>query len=86
MTYVYIVRCKDNSLYTGWTTDLNRRVREHNSGKGAKYIRGRQPIELVYFEAYATKLEATRREYEIKQLNKPRKENLIKDFNDNQTI
>ena len=50
--FTYIVRCRDRSLYTGWTTDLEKRIRTHNSGKGAKYTRSRKPVELVYHESY----------------------------------
>lgn len=68
--YTYIVRCSDNSLYTGYTTDLKRRVREHNSGKrGAKYTRSRRPVELVYYEKYMEKHDAMSREAAIKQLD-----------------
>ncbi len=66
--YTYILECADGTLYTGWTTDLERRVREHNGkdGKGAKYTRTRQPCRLAYFEEYADKVEAMQREWEIK--------------------
>lgn len=66
--------CSDDSLYTGWTTDLDRRIKAHNSGKASKYTRGRLPAELVYYESYIHKVDAQRREYAIKQL--PRKEKL----------
>lgn len=75
MNYVYILRCRDNSLYTGWTNNLERRVKAHSSGKGAKYTKARLPIELVYFEEFEDKIEAMKREYAIKQLK--RKEKLI---------
>lgn len=65
INYTYIVRCSDGTLYTGWTTDVERRVRTHNSGKGAKYTRSRLPVTLVYYETYPTKQEAMRREWEI---------------------
>jgi putative endonuclease len=68
--YVYIVQCKDGTLYTGYTTDLQRRIKEHNEGKGAKYTRCRCPVELKYFEEFKTKNEAMKREYEIKQLSR----------------
>lgn len=81
MFYVYIVRCNDNTLYTGWTVDLQRRVKEHNEGKrGAKYTRARRPVELVYYESFNTKVEAQKREYAIKQLRKFQKINLIKNL------
>lgn len=72
--YTYILRCADNTLYTGWTTDLVRRMNAHNNGTGAKYTRPRRPVELAYYEVFETKEEAMRREWEIKQL--PRKEKL----------
>ncbi|MGN0360856.1 MAG: GIY-YIG nuclease family protein, partial [Hominisplanchenecus sp.] len=65
MNYTYIVKCSDASLYTGWTTNLDRRMGEHNSGRGAKYTRSRVPVELVYYESFLTKQEAMRREWEI---------------------
>lgn len=78
MNYTYIVRCRDGSLYTGWTTDVDRRVKEHNEGKGAKYTHSRRPVELVYYETFETKEEAMKREYAIKQLRRDEKERLIK--------
>lgn len=62
MNYTYIVKCRDNTYYTGWTKDLDRRMKAHNSGTGAKYTRSRRPVRLVYYEAYRTKEEAMRRE------------------------
>ena len=73
MNYTYIVRCCDNTLYTGWTTDLDRRMEAHNSGKGAKYTRSRRPVELIYAERFDTNQEAMRREWEIKQLSREEK-------------
>ncbi len=76
--YVYMVRCKDSSLYTGITTDLSRRLTEHNSDKnGARYTRSRQPVQLVYSEKTTSRKEAAKREYAIKQLDKKTKELLI---------
>ncbi|MBU9713704.1 GIY-YIG nuclease family protein [Evansella tamaricis] len=75
--FVYIIRCKDSTYYTGYTTDVEKRVKMHQSGKGAKYTRGRGPIKLVYEEAFATKEEAMRREYQIKQLARDEKEKMI---------
>ena len=75
--FTYILRCNDGTLYTGWTTDLKRRLTEHNKGIGSKYTRMRLPVELVYFEAFNTKQEAQKREYAIKQLSKKQKERLI---------
>ena len=76
--FTYIVRCRDRSLYTGWTTDLEKRIRTHNSGKGAKYTRSRKPVELVYHEEFQTKEEALRREREIKKLTRDAKEQLVR--------
>lgn len=76
--YTYMLQCRDGSLYTGWTTNLDKRVACHNSGKGAKYTRARLPVELVYYEKFKTKEEAMRREWEIKQLARKQKEELIK--------
>ena len=76
--YTYILKCADNTYYTGWTLCLERRLKEHNSGKGAKYTRCRTPVSLVYYEEYPTKQEAMRREYAIKQLSRKEKEILIR--------
>lgn len=77
--FVYIVRCADDSLYTGIATNLERRVEEHNGqGKpGAKYTRNRQPVVLVYREQLASRSEASKREYQIKQLSRLEKLKLI---------
>ena len=80
MNYVYILQCFDNSLYTGFTNDLEKRVRVHNSGKGAKYTRCRLPVKLVYYEEFETKSEAMKREYSVKQLTRIEKNDLIKAF------
>ena len=66
MYYVYLLRCADGTLYTGFTNDLARRLAVHNAGKGAKYTRGRRPVELVYWESFSNKSSALRREYAIK--------------------
>lgn len=79
MNYTYMVKCCDSTLYTGWTTDLDRRMEAHNSGNGAKYTRSRKPVELVYYESFETKQEAMRREWEIKQLSRQEKLRLIKE-------
>lgn len=79
MNYTYILRCRDGSLYTGWTKDIEKRVGEHNAGKGAKYTRARRPVRLVYYEAFETKEEAMSRERAIKRLAKEAKERLIKE-------
>ena len=79
MNYTYMVKCADGTLYTGWTNCVEKRLKAHNEGKaGAKYTRAKRPVELVYYEGYATKEEAMRREYAIKQLT--RKGILVIDF------
>lgn len=76
--YVYILKCADKTYYTGYTTDISRRVEEHNCGtKGAKYTRGRRPVALIYSEEFSTRSEAQKREYEIKQMSKEDKDKLI---------
>lgn len=77
---VYIVKCSDNTLYTGITMDVGRRIVEHNSGdlQGAKYTRGRRPVCLVYQEFFDSRSAATKRENKIKQLSRAEKEFLIK--------
>ena len=77
--YVYILLCGDGTLYTGITDDVERRLAAHRSGKGAKYTRGRGPLELVYTEAKPDKSAALRREIEIKRLTRLQKERLIAD-------
>ena len=76
--YTYLVRCADGSLYCGWTNHLEQRIQAHNEGRGAKYTRGRRPVKLVYFEEFATRKEAMRREYQIKKLTRQEKERLVK--------
>ena len=78
MNYVYMLECADGSLYTGWTTDLERRILAHNSAKGAKYTRSKLPVKLVYVETYQGKSEALKREYAIKQLSPQAKRDLMK--------
>lgn len=76
--YVYMVRCNDGSLYTGITTDLARRVAEHNgSVRGARYTRARRPVSLVYDEGFPDRSSACRQEWQLKQLGRPDKETLI---------
>ena len=79
--YTYMVKCSDGTLYTGWTTDLEHRVKAHNDGEGAKYTRSRRQVELVYYEEYTTIAEAMKREYSIKQLTRKQKEKLIENKN-----
>lgn len=77
MPYTYILECSDGTLYTGWTMDINKRVKIHNSGKGAKYTRARIPVTLKYYEEFETKKEAMKREYEIKKFTRKKKLELI---------
>ena len=75
--YVYMLRCSDGTFYTGYTTDVRKRVETHNAGKGAKYTRSRLPCKLVWASAFDSKSDAMRREYAIKQLTRQQKINLI---------
>lgn len=77
MFYVYIVQCRDGTLYTGTAKDIEARIDQHNQGKGARYTRGRQPVTLVYFEPFETRGEALRRENEIKKWPRSRKMKLV---------
>lgn len=74
---MYLVRCADDSIYCGWTTDLKKRVRAHNSGQGAKYTRSRRPVKLVYAEEFEEKQEALSREWHLKRLSRAEKLRLI---------
>ena len=75
MCYTYILKCSDGTYYTGWTNDLDKRLKAHNGGKsGAKYTRNRRPVTLVYYEEFQEKQEAMKREYAIKQLTRKEKE------------
>lgn len=76
--YVYVLRCADDTLYTGYTTDVERRVREHDDGEGAKYTRGRTPVELVHVERFASRSAAMSREHELKTLSKAEKERAVR--------
>nr|WP_288906739.1 GIY-YIG nuclease family protein [uncultured Megasphaera sp.] len=78
MYYTYMVRCADDTLYTGWALDPVKRVAAHNSGCGAKYTRSRRPVRLVWREAFSTQHEAMHREWEIKQWPRFRKEELCR--------
>ena len=75
--YTYIAKCSDNTYYTGYCKNIEARENMHNSGKGAKYTRGRTPIEIVYFEEFETISEALKREIEIKKMTKAKKKKLI---------
>ena len=79
MYYTYILICSDNTLYTGITTDLERRVKEHNGERlwWAKYTKTRQPVELLYYESHNNRSEASKREYEIKKMTRTQKLQLI---------
>ncbi len=74
---VYILRCSDGSYYVGYSKDAEKRLETHNAGKGAKYTRSRLPCEMVYTEKFASKNEAMSREYQVKKLNRTRKQALI---------
>ena len=80
MNYCYILRCRDGSLYTGWTNDLEARVRSHNRGTGSKYTRSRRPVELVYAESFDTKEQAMSREWHLKRLDRAEKLALIEEY------
>ena len=77
MAFTYILKCSDGTLYTGWTVDLEKRLKSHNDGRGSKYTRARLPVSLVYQESFSSRKEAMQREYEIKQLNRKEKEDLV---------
>ena len=82
----YILKCSDNSLYTGWTNDIKHRLKMHNEGKGAKYTRGRGPVELVYLEEFDTKQEAMSKEAKIKRLTRKEKLLLIENYQQEQKL
>ncbi len=77
MNYVYILKCADETLYTGWTNNLEHRIEMHQAKKGAKYTKNRTPVTLVYYEEYEDKVVAMQREYQIKQLSREKKLKLI---------
>ena len=77
MWSLYIIRCNDNSLYIGITSNLSKRIESHNKGTGAKYTRGRGPVKLVYTESYPDRSKASQREYALKKLSLREKINLI---------
>ena len=81
--YCYIVECADGSYYTGWTTDPERRVKEHNAGRGALYTKFRRPVELIYLEEVTDRSAAQRRENKIKKLTREKKVNLVREFTEN---
>lgn len=75
--YAYMLECSDGTLYTGWTTDLSKRIDVHNLGKGAKYTRVRRPVKLIASWSFDNKIAAMKMEYQIKQLSKKKKEQLV---------
>lgn len=75
--YLYVLECKDGSYYAGYTNNLERRIQMHNEGKGAKYTRAKRPVQLIYYECFATKQEAMRAEYYFKKLTRKEKEHYI---------
>ncbi len=81
--WTYILRCADGTLYTGWTNDLERRLRAHNAGTGSKYTRARRPVELAYCEKHDDKRAAMRREWEIKRLAREEKLRLCEGAREN---
>jgi len=80
MNYTYILECSDGSYYCGWTNDLDKRLKAHNSGTGSKYTRTRLPVVLVYYEEFSEKEAAMSREWHIKHLSRAEKEELVKSF------
>ena len=82
--YVYIVKCCDKTLYTGYTTDVERRITEHNTGKGAQYTKGRTPVQLVHVECFDTQSAALSREHEIKSYTRNKKQTLIEESTDSE--
>ncbi len=81
MNYAYLVRCSDGSLYAGWTNDIEKRLKSHNAGTGAKYTRARLPVTLAYLETFDTKSEAMKREAALKKLTHRQKEQLALEWN-----
>lgn len=80
MNYTYLVRCSDDSLYAGWTNDIEKRLKAHNDGTGAKYTKSRRPVTLAYFETFETKSEAMKREAALKKMTHQQKEKLAASF------
>lgn len=80
MAYTYILECSDGTYYTGWTNDLDKRLKAHNSAKGAKYTKARLPVKLIYWEIHENRSKAQIREAGIKKLKRKDKEKLIKEF------
>lgn len=84
MHYTYMLKCKDNTYYTGYTNNLEKRIKAHNEGKGAKYTKGRRPVELIYYEEFEDKHSAMKREWTIKQLSRREKEQIRKEWENRQ--
>ena len=78
LNYTYILECKDGTYYTGWTNNVEKRLKDHNEGRGAKYTKARLPVSLIYYEEFQTKEEAMRREYAIKHMTRKEKEKIMK--------
>ncbi len=85
MNYTYILMCGDNTLYTGWTNDIEKRLTAHNCGRGARYTRTRLPVKLVYLEEHETKEQAMSREWHIKRLTREEKLALTDDWKKKET-
>jgi len=83
LNYTYILECKDGTYYTGWTNNLEKRLKDHNEGRGAKYTKARLPVSLVYHEEFPSKEEAMRREYAIKHMTRSEKAYLIRTYEKN---
>ena len=81
MNYAYLVRCSDDSLYAGWTNNIEKRMKSHNAGTGAKYTRARLPVTLAYLETFDTKSEAMKREAALKRMTHRQKEQLALEWN-----
>jgi putative endonuclease len=81
--YFYVLTCKDGTLYGGYTNNLERRIRLHNEGKGAKYTRGRGPVSLTYYQSFEHKGDALKAEYQFKQLPRKKKEEFLKEMGEN---
>jgi len=80
MNYTYILTCADGTFYCGWTNDLDKRLKAHNEGRGARYTKTRRPVVLSYYEMFQTREEAMKREYAIKRLTRRQKETLLNQF------
>lgn len=78
--YCYILECSDGTFYTGWTTDPQRRVKQHNKGSGAKYTSTRRPVKLVYLEVQPSRTDAMKRELAIKRMKRAQKEKMVNGY------